>query len=162
MFPENSPKAESRSNGLAESAIRELEGMIRTVKDHIETKMGVSIERDSPMLAWIENAGTVITKYRVGKDSRTTYQRLKGKKPSNMIVRLGEKVLYLPLKSARKQNKLAPKFKYGLYVGVNAWTSEALISNESGTFRARTIRRLPEDSRWDANMMKVMKGMPRD
>ena len=163
MVPENSPKGESKSNGMIESAVRELEGMIRTTKDHIETKMGGKLDQDSPMLAWIvESAGTIITRYRIGSDGRTAYQRLKGKRPSNMIVPLGEKVLYLPLKTTGKMNKLAPKFKYGVYGGVNPRSSEALVSNEHGTFRARTIRRLADGSKWDADMIKHMKGAPWD
>ena len=37
MVPENSPKGESQSNGLIENAVKSLEGMIRTIKDHIES-----------------------------------------------------------------------------------------------------------------------------
>ena len=160
---ENSPKGESQSNGLPEAAVRELSGMIRTLKDSIETKTGEKIEKKSAMMAWIvEHSGNMITRYRVGKDGRTAYQRLKGKAPSNKTLPLGEKVLYLPLKSAGKQNKLAPKFKYGIFVGVNPRTSESLIANSSGVFRARTVKRLPEDDRWDGNAISEIKGLPWD
>ncbi len=128
MVPENSPKGESKSNGLIENAIKSLEGMIRTTKDHIETKMKEKIAKDSPLFAWIvEAVGTMITRYRIGQDGKTPYQRLKGKKPSNVLVPIGEKVLYLPLKQPGRMNKLAPKFKYGIYVGVNPRTSESLV-----------------------------------
>ena len=91
MVPENSPKGESPSNGSIESAIRELSGMTRTLKDFIECKMGEQLGQDHPMLPWIvEYSGTVITRYRVGQDGRTPYQRLKGKKPSNKIAPLRE------------------------------------------------------------------------
>ena len=113
--PENSPKGESQSNGQIESGIRELMGMIRTLKDDIETKTKEPMENNSPMLAWIvEAAGTMISRYRVGKDCKTAYQRLKGKAPPNKVVAIGERVLCLPLKSAGKRNKLAPKFKFGV------------------------------------------------
>jgi hypothetical protein len=163
MVPENSPKGESKSNGLIENAIKSLEGMIRTIKDYIETKMQEKLEKDSPMFAWIiEAVGTLITRYRTGEDGKTPYQRLKGKKPSNVLVPLGEKVLYLPLKQPGRMNKLAPKFKYGIYVGVNPRTSESLVSNEHGTFRARTVRRLADDMKWDIAMMRGIQGMPWD
>ena len=94
--PENSPKGESQSNGSIESAIRELAGMTRTLKDAIESKIGEPLGQDHPMLPWIvEHSGTVITRYRIGKDGRTAYQRIKGKNPSNRVVPLEEKVLYL-------------------------------------------------------------------
>ena len=161
--PENSPKAESQSNGSIESAIRELAGMHRTLKDAIETKIGEKLGPDHPMLPWIvEYSGTVITRYRVGKDGRTAYCRIKGKNPSNKVVPLGEKVLYMPLKSAGKKNKLAVKFKYGVFVGVHPRTSEALVANEHGTFRARTVKRLTEDKRWDVASLRLVKGVPWD
>ena len=163
IVPENSPKGESQSNGPAESAVRELAGMVRTLKDSIETKTGEKIDKRSAMLAWIvEHAGNMITRYRVGKDGKTAYQRLKGKAPSNKVSPLGEKVLYLPLKSAGKQNKLAPKFKYGIMVGVHPRTSEALCANGNGTFRTWTIKRLPEEDRWDAAAIREIVGLPWD
>ena len=163
MVPENSPKGESQSNGQAESAVRELAGMVRTLKDSIEVKTGEKIGKRSAMLAWIvEHAGNMITRYRVGKDGKTAYQRLKGKAPSNTTSPLGEKVLYLPLKSAGKQNKLAPKFKYGVMVGVHPRTSEALCANSNGTFRTRTVKRLPEEERWDATAIRELIGLPWD
>ena len=43
---------------MIESAVRELEGMFRTIKDHIETKTNEKLAKDSPMLAWsVEAAG---------------------------------------------------------------------------------------------------------
>ena len=129
--------------------------MIRSLKDGIEAKIGEAIEKDSPMLAWIvENAGTMITRYRVGEDGKTAYQRLKGKAPSSKLEVLGERVLYLPLKTLVKKNKLEAKFKYGVLVGINPRTSESLVANAHGTFRARTIKRLPEGDRWDAKWIK--------
>ena len=86
MVPENSPKGQSKSNGLIENAIKSLEGMIRRIKDYIETKMQEKLKKDSPMFAWIvEAVGTMITRYRTGEDGKTPYQRLKGKKPSNVL-----------------------------------------------------------------------------
>ena len=58
--------------------------------------------------------------------------------------------------------KLAAKFKYGFFVGVHPRTSEALVANEHGTFRARTIKRLVEERRWDAAGLKELKGVPWD
>ena len=157
--PENSPKAESQSNGSIESAIRELAGMHRTLKDAIETKIGEKLGPDHPMLPWIvEYSGTVITRYRVGKDGRTAYCRFKGNNPSSKVVPLGERVLYMPLKSTGKKNKLALKFKYGVCVGVHPLTSEALVANENGTFRARTVKRLTEDKKMGCCEPQVSEG----
>ena len=63
---------------------------------------------------------------------------------------------------AGKRNKSAPKLKYGVFVGIHPRTSEALVANSHGAFRARAIKRLIEGSRWDASMMKEIKGVPWD
>ena len=48
-IPENSPAGEGKSNGLAENAVKELEGWIRTSKLHIQNRSGVEINADSPI-----------------------------------------------------------------------------------------------------------------
>ena len=79
--------------------------MTRALKDAVETKVDEELGQDHPMLPWIvKYLGTVITRYRIGKDVRAAYYRIKGKNPSNRVVPLCERVLYMPLKSAGKKD----------------------------------------------------------
>ena len=57
---------------------------------------------------------------KVGKDGRTAYERIKGKRSSVQLVPFGERVLYLPLKpKGTRANKMDPKFRYGIWVGIH-------------------------------------------
>ena len=85
---ENSPVGESRSNGLTEKAIQEVQGTIRTLKDCVESKL---IDKETgekgtttlngAVITWsTERSGHIIIRYKIGPDGMTAYQRLKGKK----------------------------------------------------------------------------------
>ena len=141
-----------------------MSGMIRTLKDHVEDKIGETLTETDAMLLWIiDYAGTLITRSKIGTDGRTAYQRLKGKSPSNQVAVIGEKVLYMPVKKGGKRmNKLAPKFKYGIWLGISNMTSESIVGTSGGIFTARAVWRLEASRRWDAEMIKSTVGTPWD
>ena len=53
IIEENAQKADSASNGLIEKAVQEIEGMIRTLRHHIETKTTKKIPKGSPAMVWL-------------------------------------------------------------------------------------------------------------
>ena len=73
-------KGDEESNGLIENAIMLLRGIIRTVKCHIESRMQ-------------EQAGCVLSRCEKGRDGKTPFERLHGKKQTQEFVPFGEKVL---------------------------------------------------------------------
>ena len=164
LVPEYSPVKDSKSNGMAENAVKELAGMVRTLKDHVEAKTNMQLKGDQPILAWIiDYAGILITRMKVGTDGKTAYQRLKWKKATNQVTAICEKVLYMPnKKSGSRLNKLEPKFKYGILLGVSPATSESLVGTADGVYRARVVRRLEEAARWDVEFMQKIRGTPWD
>ena len=69
-------------------------------------------------MTWmVEYAGMLLSRHRVRPDGRTAFEVRRGRKASQPISELGEKILYLPLKTAPHR-----KFQYGIYVGIQAWT----------------------------------------
>ena len=80
---ERSLVEDHQTNGRAENMIKEIEGMIRTWKAHLESKYKIKIEADNPIFAWlIRFAGEVITRFKKGPDGMTPYERLKDGKVS--------------------------------------------------------------------------------
>ena len=76
---EHSAVRESQSNGVAERAIGEVKGMVRTMKDALEVRLQHHCRRHELILTWLVNhAGTLITRHKVHHDGRTSYERLKG------------------------------------------------------------------------------------
>ena len=155
---ESSARGDSQSNGAAENAVREVEGMIRTWKLYIEEKLGQTLDNQHILLPWlIQHAGTLITRYKIGKDGKTAYQRLKGKKTSSRILPFGEKVLYMePTGTKRRKNNLDSKHQYGIFAGVHGRTSEFRILTPGGAVKARTIHRLQLPQRWDAAFVSTV------
>ncbi|CAK9097534.1 Retrovirus-related Pol polyprotein from transposon TNT 1-94 [Includes: Protease [Durusdinium trenchii] len=78
VLPEESPKgdAHGQSNGAAERAVQTCQGLVRTLKAHLERPIGSSFS----VLAWmVEHAGTLHTLYsQEGAEGLTPFQRIKG------------------------------------------------------------------------------------
>ena len=70
---ENSPKGDSHgvSNGEAESSVGITQGLARTLKDHVEHKVGQQLDPRSPILGWlIEYVGTLYTLFSFDEKAR--------------------------------------------------------------------------------------------
>ena len=160
MIPENSEVGESQSNGRTERAVGTMEGLVRTLKSALEERIGVTLDPTDNMLKWlVEHASYVYNNFHVGRDGRTPVERWKGRRTQRQICDLGEAVMYLPLKGARG-GKFEDKFQDGVMLGVIQRTGEIVIGTPLGAVRARTIKRLPEDKRWRADLVKGVIGLP--
>ena len=111
----------------------------------------------SLMMRW---AAELVTKYQTGKDGKTSHERIRGRACNKPLAIFGEKVLYLPLKSVEtKATKDEPKMKYGICLGIIDRTEEVLIGTERGVVKCRTVKRLPENQKWDAELVSKMQGV---
>ena len=89
---EDAVKGDKESNGLIENAIMLLRGIIRLVKCHIESRTQEPLNDDSPFMPWlVEHAGCVLSRCRKGRDGKTPFEKLHGKKPTQEFVPFGEK-----------------------------------------------------------------------
>lgn len=157
---EHSPTGESQSNGTAERGIGIIEGVIRTMKDALESRIGTTIPATCKALTWlVEHAAYLYSRCCVGKDGRTPFERWKGRRCKRPLCEFGERILYMPLKAARG-GKLDARFAYGTFVGVMANTGEFIVSTDRGAVRARTVRRVPESDRWRREDILNIVGTP--
>ena len=74
---------------------------------------------------------------------KTSFDRLRGKKPTQEFVPFGEKGLAKQI-SKDPMNRMNPRYKFGIWLG-----TPCFIGNVDGVFRAREIKRLELQSRWD-------------
>ena len=87
-------EGDKESNGLIENAVIALRGIIRTIKYHIESRTQEPFSDDSPVIPWlVEHGGCILSRCQKGRDGRTPFERLHGKKPTQEFVPFGEKVL---------------------------------------------------------------------
>ena len=91
--PENPPAYNPESNG-AEKAVQDVSGQVRTLKLALEARIGVMIPEASAVMDWvIEHAAYVLTRFSVGHDGMTPYERLTGCKWVRSMVEICEIVL---------------------------------------------------------------------
>ena len=161
ITPEQPPPGESQENGRVEEAGKTLRGYIRVFKDMLEEKTGKQIPTDAIVLQWLVRwAAMLHSRYRRGSDGKTSYERQRGRKCSLEVIPFGEFVHYRKLSADDNRNKLESKWDEGVWLGHARGSSEVLIGTIEGVVRARTIKRRPEDERWNAEAILNMAGTP--
>ena len=76
---ENSPVGDSRSNGAAERAVQAIGEQVRVLRRGLEQRLGLKLSGKHPVTSWlVEHAADLLSRYQVGDDGRTGYERLKG------------------------------------------------------------------------------------
>ena len=131
--------------------------MFRTLKVALERKIKATIPPDADILKWmIEHGAYLNDRFQVGEDGKTSAERARGRRSTVPLCCFGEQVLYMPL-SAGRGGDLGPKYHLGLFAGVKE--GEYIVLTEEGAMRAHSLRRLPEESRYDKDKVIQLKGM---
>ena len=159
---EESPVAESSSNGAAENAIRHVQGQFRTLKAQLEGKLGGKLPITHPVWTWLmEWSALTISRYHIDKkDGLTAYQRSSGKTCLTAIASFGERVMYRVLDNKHVLDKHEGRYKTGIWLGLIARTDESLIGTEAGVVKASAVKRLGEDSKWLMEEVQKVCGCP--
>ena len=72
--PLERPVRSSKSNGMMENAANMLQGQLRTIKHHDESRLGICIEPGGAVCSWlIPYCADILNKFRIGTDGRTAY-----------------------------------------------------------------------------------------
>ena len=58
------------------------------------------------------------------------------------------------------QDRMTPRYQYGVWLGMRNNSAECFVGNASGVFRAREIRRLEPQDRWDTEAMNRVIEVP--
>ena len=161
--PEHSPVGSSQSNGSIENAVKKIEGYMRAIKLSIESRYKCKLPIKHFMTSWIANhAAFCVTRFEVGADGKTPFQRIRGKQFSGKICELGEYVHALKC----KRSPVPHRYKYdtrwfdGVFLGFKGLTNEFLIGTPDGVKAVRTIRRRPIQDRWNTEALNNFRGLP--
>ena len=158
---ENSAPGDSRANGAAERAVQALGEHVRVLRAGLQGRLDMVIRGSHPVMTWlVQHAADCISKYQVGEDGKTGYERLKGKPFSRPSVEFGEKVHFKKSAKGQKEHKLDMKWNEGHFLGFHWRTSEAIVGTKEGIRRAGTIRRVGAHRRWDATGLDSIRGVP--
>ena len=159
---ENATKGESASNGLIESMVGKMEGQARTLKSALQSRYQMELGPKHVILPWLVNyAGATVSRYQRGEDGRTPYERSTRKPWRLKVPEFGECVWYQPLKGERGEgSKLEPKFEDGIYLGLQEGSALKWIGTKDGVVRAWTVKRRPDDKRWNQEELNHLVGLP--
>lgn len=85
------------ANGYIEVGVREIKRQRRALLSDLQTKLGWNVEASRPLMVWLpRHAAFLLTRYRVGTDGKTAFERTYGRKWRIPLVRFGESILYRP------------------------------------------------------------------
>ena len=161
MIIENSPVGSSKSNGIVERAIQSVQGVIRTIRSDIEGRWRVKIDATHSIWPWIaEHAGFSLTRFEVGRDGTTAYERLKGKSAKVQGMALAEGILWKQKASRRTAREID--------VHVGGWRLLGCRSDDGGGHRGKSKRRVvdencsekPAKERWDRSNLEMVVAVP--
>jgi hypothetical protein len=158
---EESPVAQSQSNGDAEATIRRVQGQTRTMLSALVRRYGDEARELTLHLPWIvRHAAALMNRFQIGEDGMTAHRRLRGKKFNRAMVEFGECIWYLKPGSKGKF-KRESRWGNGIFLGIREESGEYIVGTEEGTIKCGTCRRkgLPED-RWNLALFKEFKGLP--
>ena len=136
--------------------------MVRVLKCQPEGKLDRYIEEQEPIMQWMVRwAAMSLSRFKVGRDGKTAYQRQTGNICGQEVVPFGERVLFKKLQdSVGRKRALATKWQEGIWLGHNRATAEALIGTRHGIEKAWTVRRRPDGERLDAELVGATRGTP--
>ena len=159
--PEQPPKGEHASNGVVEEAGKTVRDMAKVLKLQLESKLGRTLQMKEPIMHWlIRWAAMALSRFQVGKDHKTAYQRQTGRPCSVEVVPFGEKIWYRTAPDTGPKRAMEPKWEEGLWLGHSRHSNEVLVGNKDGIVKAWAIRRRPLEERWDDSFVLSIRATP--
>ena len=131
------------------------------MKSAIDESINTDVSGSSNVLCWlVEFAELLISRYSFGHDSKTLYERLKGKNSNTFGFEFGERLLFRRVPVPSKLAQLDSNWNIGVFVGYRSTTGEYLVVTPEGAWKTRTLRRQPEEVRWRRKDVKSMQFSP--
>ena len=158
---EEAPKGASQSNGIIERAIQSVVGQLRVMKDAMEARWSSGIPDRHPIMAWMtEYASVLLNRCEIGKDGKTAYERMKGKKATVLGIEFGEQVHMKRFPTNQRLNKLSIMWNDAVFLGVRTLSGEVIVGTKEGIWKTRTIMRKPVEERWSKETETLVGGVP--
>ena len=86
-----------------------------------------------------------LSRFQVGSDGKTPYERRKNRRCRIEVVPFGEKVWYKQIREGKdRKDKFESEQKEGVWLGHSRTSNEVLIGTKEGVVRTCTITRQPE------------------
>ena len=149
------PKGESKVNGEVERAAQSVHGLARTSKTSWNNNLESRWSRE--VRCWlVEHCSNLLLLFHKGEphDGHTAYVRKKGKPWRVELPSFGECVDC----RKRSRHKLESRWSRAVFVGVRIKTTERIVMDETGTHAVQSVRRAPEEKRYDHKLLQKVRG----
>ena len=149
---------EHESNGSVENGVKLFKGLFRVHLLALEKKIDAHIPIEHPIISWlVEFIGDVVTKYFVGVDGKTSYERLFGKTCREEHLEFGEVVLWRKPRGPDYNVVADARWESGVWVGRRWGTPHHLVSFGNRVLECRAIQRVPKPDRWKRELVDAVR-----
>ena len=151
-----------QANGFIEVAVRELKRQIRAMLSDLQERLGFDIDASHPCMMWLpRHAAYLLTRFRVGPDGKTPYERTFGKSWRIPLVSFGEHILFRPRPpNDGRRHDLAPRVSMGMFVGTGLRSNDVYVMTARGVVKGNTITRRPSEDQFKYDNWSELRGVP--
>jgi hypothetical protein len=161
--PITTPVGESASNGGIEGAVRIVKDMVRVHLAALERKIVAKIPSGHPVLTWlVEHVSDIISKYMVGLDGKTAYERLFGRAVREEGLEFGETLHWKHRPTQDMNVVLDTRWSSGVWLGRSWGGIVHQIFANGKVHTIRGIQRQPRDQRWRKEAIEAITATPWD
>ena len=152
---------EHESNGVIENAVKLGKGLFRVLLFALEAKLRGRIPSRHAAFAWLaSHTGDVVTKHLLGKDGRTPYERLYGKRLVEEGLEFGERLLWRPARRDAQGVLAEPRWEEGVWLGRRWGRSTHIIFSNGCVYHCRAVQRKPASERWSREAVEAIDVYP--
>ena len=160
IVPERPPVGESPSNGVVEEAGKTTREFAKVLKEQVEGSAKIELAPSDPIVQWaVRWAAMLVSRYAVGKDGYTPYERRRGRRCRPPMVKFGEEVWYKDL-GKDHLSKMDSRWSKGIWLGHTRNSAEHILGTTRGAVKAYSVKRQDPDNQWNGAAMKSMTGTP--
>ena len=159
---EESALYDSRSNGLAESAVKHAKEAVRTNLACLVKRFGQEFPGRHPVLTWLVKHSVTMDRCRRGRGGKTAYELRKGRKFARALPHFADKIFFMILGVTKGVARVEPRWEDGIFLGVSDRSDELNVGTERGIHKVRTVRRREVTERVDLTFLNSESARPWD
>ncbi|CAK0810872.1 unnamed protein product [Prorocentrum cordatum] len=157
------PAYSSKSTGHIEASNGAAAGLLRALRFSLETKLGCKLELSDSVLAFLANTvGWYTARFQPRSHGGSSCRYLFGRECAGEVAEVGEQVWHrIAARVAAGWGKFAARLAKGIWVGKSEFDDQRLVVDlQRGFSKARSVRRMPEELRWNAGLAKQIDVAP--
>ena len=132
------------------------------LKSQVEEYADMKLKSDDVLTLWMLRwAAMMCSRYAVGRDGKTAYERRRGRRCNILVVPFGEKVWFKQIRDQKeRKDKFDSEWREGIWLGHSRNSNEVLVGTKDGVVRAYAIRRQEGGKRWSKELIEQLRGTP--